>query len=235
MTSLDFEPSSVREGRNDLTCGVAIGCEDGTFYILRSGPIARGRPEGTQGPTQPTGTSISLQISGSHRPRSSSPSAGSGFAPFHVTRSRIVSSVSTELAEAPKNYVDFDDEEERLKEMLKGRAMKERSTGGIAEKAAVAEKSPSQVPSSSASSTHTRDNSRAFRSIVVSPASSIRSLSSPPSPTLLPNHEPQDPFDSPVLSLQCHVLPPRFGAGQAITALKSHDDGRFLLCLQRTG
>lgn len=45
--------------------------------------------------------------------------------PFHITsstsRSRILSSLNKESVEAPKNYVDYDDEPGKLKDMLKGK------------------------------------------------------------------------------------------------------------------
>ncbi|KAL0567058.1 hypothetical protein V5O48_014937, partial [Marasmius crinis-equi] len=119
------------------TGGIALGCQDGTVVIWKhatQGTVQRA-------PSPPSPLSLS-SFSGRTSPpqalsrtsfatsRSASPSGSSAYAsPFHVNqRSRIVSGITTERVEAPKNYVDFDDEADKLKGMLKGQQPRDRGS-----------------------------------------------------------------------------------------------------------
>ena len=105
------------------TQGVAIGCSDGSVFLLHASNVAS-PPPAPEPLSPPLSPRRYLGLSHGHIPSRSaspSPSARSPLSPFHVTRSRIVSSVTTEQAEAPKNYVDFEEEQERFKGMLRGK------------------------------------------------------------------------------------------------------------------
>ncbi|TFY53289.1 hypothetical protein EVJ58_g9531 [Rhodofomes roseus] len=143
-----------------------------------------------------------------------------------VPRTRAVSSVTTEQAEAPKNYVDFDEETERMKDMLKGKGVKERTTSDML--------SPN---TDRGSNVEKGSNTRSPRLRALSPAPSTKSTSGlpPPSPPFTPISPSESPVASSTLSLTCHVFPQKYGYLHAIRALKPYDSGRYLICLQEAG
>ncbi|KZT64172.1 WD40 repeat-like protein [Daedalea quercina L-15889] len=224
------------------TRSLALGCEDGTFYLfhssaprpqevrrrssIESSASRPPRPSNSSRPTSPLRYG-GLGLSSS---RSRSPSsARSGLSPFHVSRTRAVSSVTTEQAEAPKNYVDFDEEAERMKGMLKGKGVKEK------------EKTQSELllsPNADrGSSLDKGGEARSPRLRALSPAPSAKTSPGltppsppPPSPSIL---ESPEGFNG--LSLTCHVFPPKYGYLHAVRAFKLYDSGRYLICLQEAG
>ncbi|KAI0642943.1 WD40 repeat-like protein [Trametes meyenii] len=222
--------------------GVAVGCQDGSVFILRSSqntatpnisvsiPPSVNIPEPLSPPTSPR----RYRGLGHPSSRSASPSsAKSALSPFQVTRSRVVSSVSIESAEAPKNYVDFDEEQERLRGMLKGKGTRERHASTSRTRPEKDWIASAQASPASGSSLK-REDTRSYLSAALSPSSSTLSLSNPPSPTLLPAASPE-PSSAFLLSLRSHVFPPRSGPGNAVTTLKAHNGGRYFSCLQSTG
>ncbi len=108
-----------------------VGCQDGTTFVFRPSLVpstsAVSKPHDSAQSSRP---SSPLRVSRDSRAtsRSTSPTSNtSTFPPFNVTpRSRIVSGITTEQVEAPKNYVDFEDEPDKLKDMLKARRSKDR-------------------------------------------------------------------------------------------------------------
>ncbi|EPQ54828.1 WD40 repeat-like protein [Gloeophyllum trabeum ATCC 11539] len=233
--SLDSRNGEVSYKDNDRgqdVAGVALGCADGTVYIFH----AASRPEKHRSQEPNESQFGSAKVSLSLRPssptrrsklaqsksRSTSPSSvTSGLAPFSVSsRSRIVSGLSLEQAEAPKNYVDFEEEPEKLKDMLKGKGPKEKSTAP--------EGPPSQSPS------------RLLRSpwhvssTLSSSLSTSRSMSRAPSPTLSTADATPPPASS-VMSLKLHICPQRFGEGHAVSSVEIIHDSQELLCLQESG
>ncbi|TFK73197.1 WD40 repeat-like protein [Pluteus cervinus] len=107
---------------------VVVGCQDGTLYVFhqtrRHNDPVNSQP---REPSQHSTASSSLHVRRS-QPRARV-SSSSSLAPFKVTgRSRIVSGITTEQVEAPKNYVDFEDEPEKLKDMLKGKSPRDRTS-----------------------------------------------------------------------------------------------------------
>ncbi|KAI0671154.1 WD40 repeat-like protein [Trametes maxima] len=238
------DPSGLAETNPGLAApqGVAVGCRDGSVFILRAAqntgppnisvsiPPSPNVPDPISPPTSPR----RYRGLGHPSSRSASPSsAKSALSPFQVTRSRVVSSVSTESAEAPKNYVDFDDEQERLRGMLKGKGTRERHASTSRTRPEKEWMASIQVGSASGSSLR-REDTRSYLSAALSPSSSTLSLSNPPSPTLLPAASPE-PSSAFFLSLRCHIFPPRSRPGHAVSALKVHNGGRYLSCLQSTG
>ncbi|KAI0931015.1 hypothetical protein AcV7_005042 [Taiwanofungus camphoratus] len=222
-------------GRPSHSQGIAIGCEDGTVYILQTIPLSK-RRFSESSPTFPLevtspsrGTSpLRYPGLGGSTSRSASPSSNkSNSSPFHVSRSRIVSSVSTEQVEAPKNYVDFDEEPDKLKGMLMGRGVKEKSHGDSL--------SPN-VDRSNVSEKCSRSPSK-HRPRALSPASSVKSSLSPPSPlsqSFLPVTVSQDMNEVAPVSLKYHFFPSRFGYLHPIIAMQPYD-ADHIVCLQQTG
>lgn len=162
--------------------------------------------------------------------RSTSPSSLTlNQAPFSVTpRSRIVSGITTDPVEAPKNYVDFDDEPDKLKDMLKGRNPRSRAASDVL--------SPKLSPPPSAiepasSATKRRDDPKSLLSATNSPA--FTPMSSMPASPHQSSFEPLS--NSQNWNLRCHVIPPQTGVSRSISGLRLYDKNRLILVLQETG
>lgn len=212
--------------------GVLFGSHDGTLYVFK-----QARPNATSaGPTSqfyPSRPTSPLRLSRDSRgpSRSSTPSLTSP-SPFNVTpRSRIVSGITTERVEAPKNYVDFEDEPGKLKEMLKGRNPKEKLAVSDAEptRGTSVEKTPASSllgpPNVGLKRKHIP---KALLSPTHSP--SLTSNSLPSASEQLFSGAPHD------LSLWCHIIPPRSGPGRAVTSIRFiNSDNEIFAALQETG
>ena len=222
--------------------GVALGCNDGSIFVLRSFGQSGAVPSVTipsELVSSPTGTRRYLGL-GHPTSRSASPSSTkSSLSPFHVTRSRIVSAVSNEQVEAPKNYVDFDEEQEKLRGMLKGKGHSDSRRPSTSRPRSdkdhlVLEKAVQNI--SNVGSSLRKDDTMSYLSSALSPTASTLSLplSGPPSPTLVlpPSPEPSSPAS---FSLRCHIFPPHSGAGRAVSSLKLHERGRYISCLNTSG
>ncbi|KAI0770640.1 WD40 repeat-like protein [Fomes fomentarius] len=236
LTSEDAIPSLAPQG-------LAVGCNDGSIYILR--PTGRANASSVQSPANASAEPLSPTTTarrhiGLGRPssRSASPSSTkSALSPFHVTRSRIVSSVSTEQAEAPKNYVDFDDEQERLRGMLKGKGHRERHASTSRTRSdPVSEKITATQTTSYPGSSLRKDDTRSYLSAAHSPSPSTLSLltSTPPSPTYAPDR-PLDLGLSHYPTLLCHAFPPHSSARRPVSSIKVHEGGRYITCLNEAG
>lgn len=165
-------------------------------------------------------------------------------------RSRVVSGVSREQVLAPKNFVDFDDESERLKDLLKSSAAnkpaRERSIVDALlpnfEKGVVMERTPplppSPLPSStivspvSPASNKGRDDPKSLLSATSSPVFTSRSLSTPPSPSFPIQN---DKTEEESAMLMVHILPPLCGPAYGVTDLIIPEGTDFLLSLQESG
>ncbi|KAI0763531.1 WD40 repeat-like protein [Trametes elegans] len=221
--------------------GIAIGCKDGSVFILRSAStvlppnISVSIPPTTELTSPPTSPRRYRGL-GHPSSRSASPSSSikPSLSPFQVTRSRAVSSVSTESAEAPKNYVDFDEEQERLRGMLKGKGNRDRHGSSSSRTRPERESFTSTQAGSTVGSGLRREDTRSYLSAALSPASSTLSLSDPPSPTLAPapSPEPTGPYS---LKLRCHVFPPHAVSSSVVSALKVHENGKYISCLDESG
>ena len=240
------------------TGGVALGCEDGSIYLFlpksswelvdrNSGPKvfpdqATTLPRPPQAPRPGTPTLV-LQAS------SPVPSNGATshrvttalHGPFLPSKSKIQAEVSKEQVEAPKNYVDYDDEPAKLKGLLKGKGpVKERSViDSIIPKF---ERNIHLDRQSAGKNLHLTLDKEEVKSYLSggnsSPSWTPRSLSpvlsSPPSsalPSIIRNGD--DPFDS--LRLVAHIFPPRFGQGRKITGLEALERGSLVVSLQECG
>lgn len=215
--------------------GVLIGSHDGTLYLFnQSRPTAA--TTGQQSQFHPSRPTSPLHLSRDSRgpSRSSTPSITSP-SPFNVTpRSRIVSGVTAERVEAPKNYVDFEDEPDKLKEMLKGRNPREKLavSGPDQTRGTPVEKSPAPSLLGPPHVGLKRKNiPKSLLSPTLSPSLTANSFSSGSSP-------PDQAFPGTVhdLSLWCHIIPPRSGPGRAVTNIRFLDSNNELFAaLQETG
>ena len=223
-------PSAQQFSSSDPLEGVALGCKDGTLYLLRQthrgtfAPISIEKPLLSRSPSRTTAHLSRLSHS---RPRTPNPS----LSPFPLTsRARVVSAVSDEQAQAPKNYVDFDEEPEKLKDLLKG-AKGSSSARLSSDPAHSTERQGVQVKGlASSSGPAPRGEGKLVLGAAHSPTPSISSLPStlhttPPSP-FCPSYQ---------LSLEFHVFPPHSVPGDAVVGLHALMNSRHLLCLRSQG
>lgn len=256
-----------------LEAGAAMGCEDGSIYLfcieaatdVANHHVSPSISSGNQA------APLFFPLLAPHLSRESSPSPSpppsikvlthsrntslSNHVPHPLhqpTRSRITSFVSKASAEAPKNYVDYDNEKDKLEGMLKGgpnlreNAREKSIVDGLRASNAVAglgirteiegngKGQRRRLRHSYAGSTP--PTLRTPRDSFSSPPSSS-SLSSLSSPNLLsPISLGQSVHigTAPPLGLKFHVLPPRFGRGNRIVSLHHLSSG-ILLALQESG
>ncbi len=227
----DWARLSDQDGQ---TCqGLAVGCEDGSLYVFHhrslstsNDPIEPLSPQVKQSPR--TKHSKNSRFS-SQNSRSTSPSAASlQSAPFLISpRSRVVSGVSTEQVEAPKNYVDFDDEPDKLKDMLKGRISSPKTVSDSASESNLKTPTPPAVPI--LEPTPTRNLSKVVTNFT---SPNTRPFSAPVSP--------RDGLSPPMnlsedLELQYHIIPRTNGAGNAVRSISVLADPLICVVLQESG
>ena len=157
----------------------------------------------------------------------------SSLTPFALaSRARVVSAISDEQAQAPKNYVDFDEESEKLRELLKGGIKDSSSTDRPRrsfDRTTPTERRPVQSKGLASPSGPAPRGEGKLPSRTHSPKLSIISLSSSHS-------TPPSPFSTPYqLSLEFHVFPPRSGPGNAVVGLHALVNCRHLVCLRSQG
>ena len=165
-------------------------------------------------------------------------------------RSRVVSGVSREQVQASKNFVDFEDESERLKDLLRSSAAnrqpRERSIvdtllptfekGVVLGPTSPLPPSPFLPPSTlspvSPGSSKGRDDPKSLLSATNSPVFTPRSLSAPPSP-----HLPvlNDKMEEDSIALIAHILPPRCGVAHGVADLIIPEGTNLLVSLQESG
>ncbi|KAF8260917.1 hypothetical protein EI94DRAFT_1747183 [Lactarius quietus] len=181
-------PTSQQFGSFDAFDGVVLGCEDGTLYLLR------------QSHHTPLPVNIEKPLSSRSSSTASAPLSGR-------SRSRI----SDEQALAPKNYVDFEEEPEKLKELLRG---------GVRDSAS-GDRLPLSLDRNAA------EKQPAWSKGLSSPSGPVRrcEANSPSSPSRVPYH----------LSLRCHIFPQRSGTGNAVVGLSALANGRHIVCLRSQG
>jgi WD repeat-containing protein 7 len=228
-------PTAQHFSSSDALEAVVLGCEDGTLYLLRQSHHHTPALINVEKPLlsrPPSPATVPLSNRSRSRPRTPTTS----LAPFSFTsRARVVSGISGEQAQAPKNFVDFEEEPEKLKELLKGGVRDSASTERAPlsyERAASTERQPGHYKGrSSPSGSVRRSRVRSLLSATQSPALSITSLPSPASPSALPS-----PFrPSYHLSLESHIIPARSGSGNAVVGLHVLVNGRHVVCLQSQG
>jgi WD repeat-containing protein 7 len=226
-------PSAQPYSSSDALEAIVLGCEDGTLYLLRQSHHHTPALVSVEKPLSSRSPSPSpALLSGRSRPRTPSTS----LTPFSLaSRARVVSGISDEQAQAPMNFVDFDEEPEKLKELLKGGIKDSAGTARRSislDRATSTEKQPGPSKGlSSPTASVKRIRVKSLLSATQSPALSFASLSSPNSPSAV-----SSPFrPSYHLSLDCHIFPARSGLGNAVVGLHVLGNGRHFVCLQSQG
>jgi len=232
---------SNRPEEDLVSQGAAVGCKDGTIFVFH-GKLATGLNEPVCGQSDSSledKTRVSQAIGqlphhSDPAEKLSSPASATFNAPFNITtRSRIVSGISAEQVEAPKNYVDFDEEADKLKDMLKGRTIKDTGKSVDTSDHPAREKGTSPNPASlkSASDMARKDNPKSLLSATNSPAFTPRSVSRTTSPTPV---SAASAYSHP-FALQCHIVPRSSGDGRSVVGMCLLVRNSFLAVLQETG
>lgn len=220
----------------ELAWGALVGCEDGTLYIFHpdlSRPKYARRKSEPQVPNRRPSNPNVLDISqlpyrrphhlSLSRSRDASPlGSKSNLAVAGAQKSRAVSGLSKEQVEAPKNFVDFEDEQERMKEMISDRAVKDAKDRSP--RASVAPyDSPRRRPI---------DDTLSLASI----ETSLSRYTPPASPPLSPPLESTTSVSyQKSLALRIQIVPRQFGMGhEIIDIIVLAKEGLFLV-LQKSG
>ncbi|GJJ15512.1 hypothetical protein Clacol_009790 [Clathrus columnatus] len=235
-------------GDTGVPPGIAIGCADGSVFIFHAQEDKKQKKKfyGTLNVSQ--SPSPSVQHSSSSRSPSPLPSPGSTSprtplkATFsssihnltHPSRSAVVSGLSTTSAEAPKNYVDFEPEKDRLEGILKSASSKGKS---LLEGLRL-----SHSNSSTGRLYDTNQTGSKTYTLTAPPSRSSsprNSLSPPPSPATKTIQIPQTfslvhADKPPQLRLKHHVYPHRFNFENPVIALK-YVPGGLILALVKSG
>ena len=217
--------------------GIAIGCQDGTVYVLTRSALSASTTIGPQVPQciDPKRPKQPTRLSKASRPNSqpvSPTTVSSVLSPtFNVTaKPRVVSGITTEPVEAPKNYVDFEDEPDKLKDILKGKNPRERHS--------ISDTSSERTPKSTASSIiEAVPTSKRKHAVPRSLLSAANSRAPTPPPFSAPE-SPQESNLGPDLcawSVRYHVIPAHSGLGYAVTAIQFLSDNRYFAVLHETG
>ncbi|KAL5501846.1 hypothetical protein ACEPAH_9107 [Sanghuangporus vaninii] len=220
-TDVDIDESS----RKPLW-GALVGCLDGSIFVFRPDFSKVARRKQTLPKRRFSGSSETAHMPSRvphhlalTRSRNASPTGSRTNLAVTSSKSRAVSGLSKEQVEAPKNYVDFDDEQERMKGMISERAVKEKR-----------DRSPRTSlapPPYYESAARRLDDTRSIASI----ESSSTLLSPPTSPTLGPSNIG---FHQKRLSLRMRVIPRDFGPEHSIVSLSILEDELFV-SLQKSG
>ncbi|KAG2009823.1 TFIID and SAGA subunit, variant 2 [Coprinopsis cinerea AmutBmut pab1-1] len=214
------------EGCNDTeTCGIVVGCEDGSLYVFGhfEGPTPIAIPSGEQRKRRPRSP---LPFPSSRGATNPSTPVSTSFS-LSFTRPRTVSGVTIERVEAPKNFVDFDDEPDRLKDILQGRNPNPKGS----DTASISAASPAPSIAESLSKSKRKSPPRRSLSIGISGATTPRSFS-PSSP-----HSPHERSHrwSPSFSLRYHIIPSCSGPGHAVRAVQILEGNQYIAVLHQPG
>lgn len=144
--------------------------------------------------------------------------------------------MSAEQVEAPKNYVDFEDEEQKLRGMVKRKGVKDKTVvdsilSGVEKTLPDKSAASSATHSARPSISQGTEGSKTLPSASMSRSSSAQSLASLPSP-LRPYLNESDPF---LWTLVSHTTSPYIGAGKAIRDMGSLANHGMVLCLHDSG
>lgn len=234
-TILKYWSTTPKAVQDVETHALVLGCRDGTLYVFHRlstpSPDVIGLVPGLLENKSPKPRNLPRisKIPSSNSPPVSASAQSSVLSPgFNVTaKLRVVSGVTTEQVEAPKNYVDFEDEPDKLKDILKGRNPRERHENGT-----------DRTPKSAASS-------------IIEPAPKPRNLASKSLLSVENSRTPTPPFSAPASpreseplsppgvsyhwELLYHVIPSRSGFEHSVKSIQFLDDGRFLAVLQESG
>lgn len=231
---LKGKPTSIKtwtrtlDGQDQSHEGLVVGCEDGTLYVFRKRPSTSLSDVVEPSVCQP----LPLMFTTKHQTsRSASPSTSA--APLFVPpRARVVSGISAERVEAPKNYVDFEDEADKLKDLLKGKNPSTRTLSDTVSERAISIKPPSPPTFPPTEPTLTRRMELSKVLINFPPPNNSRLFSTPTSPRepVLPGTEILDELD-----LQYHIIPCSNGSGNAVKSMFILMESFICIVLQESG
>lgn len=231
--------------------GAAMGCSDGSIFLFHPDKYAcrwSKRRSARSSDLSSLTTSLSIphryphHLSGNSR--ASSPTTSKANLTASSSKSRAISGLSKEKVEAPKNYVDFEDEQEKLKEMVNDRGSKERGfmDGLISQfdRTPIPKPSVQQQQQLNTQKENVRRRSVDLRSIpsldvnahTLSPTSSPSSpiSTSPPPPDVTLAYS-----KSQKLTLYSQILLARFGEGHGVADIKVVCEGELMFTLQQSG
>lgn len=208
-----------------------VGCQDGALFVFRPSLVSSTSAVSKQHDSaRSSRPSSPLRVSRDSRgtSRSTSPTSNaSTFPPFNVTpRSRIVSGITTEQVEAPKNYVDFEDEPDKLKDMLKARRSKDRRySSELRDSTSNLRHAPALSPEAVSSPAKQRkEKPRSLLSATASPGFTPKSISTPASPKDQPLIE-----HGSMLDFSHCIIPPYSGQGHAVASIYLLNEARYLV------
>ena len=214
----------IDELSRKLPWGAVVGCSDGSIYVFRpdrpkrarrkSTTLAKRRFSGSEATHPPHRVPPYLSLS---RSRNASPLSSTTNLAISSSKSRAVSGLSKEQAEAPKNFVDFEDEQERMKGMISDRAVKD-----------IKDRSPRTSAAPYESHFRRMDDAHSIASF----ESSSTMLSPPISPILEPSYAGKSRKH---LVLRTRIIPRDFGTGHSIVSLHVLDNGELFVSLQESG
>lgn len=223
----------VREDGGQVDEMLIVGCEDGSLYVFHHQDILPSTPQES---TSSIPTVVVKPPPTKKRSRGTypfeTPTSGisSAAAASHnsafwklSSRPRAVSGVSIEQVEAPTNYVDFDDEPDKLKGMLEGRnPVTKVHSDASSEKAVPATHVEEPAP------TRRKDVSKVLINIT------------PPSRPFSPPTSPRDRLSpdlaySDDLELLFHIIPHTKGIGNAVKSISILPDLFICVVLQESG
>ncbi|KAG8814855.1 hypothetical protein FRC19_001453, partial [Serendipita sp. 401] len=233
----------------DALYSVALGSEDGSTFIFQPKPqhisisetshIDNNASLRPARPTSPRPSSSghaavhgppspSISNAGSSYLKSPIGSKGGSFQP---SKSRVQAALSKEQAEAPKNYVDYDDEPKKLKSLLK--AKEQSKDRGLLDNFLPSLRTGHRRQSTSDSAPSHLGKEPSFSQMSTNNPSS--SSTSPPTSPVKESGVTTSVLPIGEISLVAHAIPPRFGVGRATTALHFVEDGTILISLQECG
>ncbi|KAK0459983.1 uncharacterized protein EV420DRAFT_1534284 [Desarmillaria tabescens] len=208
-----------------------VGCQDGTSFVFRPSLVPfTPSVSKSHDSTHSSRPSSPLRVSRGSRATSRSTSPTSNnliLPPFNVApRSRIVSGITTEQVEAPKNYVDFEDEPDKLKDMLKGHRLKDRrNSSELRDPTSNLRHAPTSSPEMAFSPTRQRkEKPRSLLSATTSPGFTPKSISAPASP----RGQPLIEHDSKLDFSHC-IIPPQFIQGHAVASLRPLNETHYVV------
>jgi len=214
IQAADASVTSVAVWHSTARSGAALGCADGSFFLLNPNLDAHQSPSRAVSRSSSPAPTSPRMLPQQHHSRDHSPhrsQASRLMNPFTLSsRAAPAVSVSKEQVEAPKNFVDFDPEQERLSALINPQAK-------------ATTRRHDEGSHTQPSSTHA--SSRAQSPLPDTPTSVSRFADAAPPATA--------PF--PELAPFARVFPPRVGQWHGVSALHALDNAQHLLVLQQSG
>ena len=226
--------------------GAVLGYSDGSIVLFHPKYSKSSKATSLTSPVTPTAPyryPMHLSLTNS---RTTSPSSSkANLTAISTSKSRAVSGLSKEQVEAPKNYVDFDEEPEKLKDMLGDRVVKEKQASDsfkpVVISPVVADRPRPHSRNKSITSTsevdpRRADDARSLMSIDSSLSHTpVSPISHPSSPRFGPTM-PQVSFNQEkFLGLKSRIVPRKFGEGHGQSCLRVLDGESYFLSLQESG